>query len=238
MGKMRLQAIILALIVSANTVAQDSSGSAQTGALNLSGRMNTAGSARLELQPLSVRLSPEDGKTPDVIAAVRNDGTFTLTELRRTTYRLRLADLPDGWYLRSAVLGDQNILNNGLRLAEADAKKSLEITVSLGAGKVQGVVLEPEYGDPVPNALVKLFPDPPNPHRADLFQTAPTDQDGRFVIKNVVPGRYRVLAIMGKTGGGENNYEDSLMAAGAGTRVVLAEKQTKHLELELFEAHR
>jgi hypothetical protein len=237
MRKIRLQVIILALIVSANILAQDSSGPAQTGALNLSGRMNTAGSARLELQPISVRLSPEDGKGPDAIAAVRNDGTFTLTELRRTTYRMQLGDLPDGWYLRSAVLGNQNILNDGLRLAEADAKQSLEITVGLGAGKVQGVVLEPEYGDPVPNALVKLFPDPPNPHRADLFHTAPTDQDGRFFIKNIVPGRYRVLAIMGKSGS-ESNYDDSLIAGAAGIRVVLVEKQTKHLELELFEAHR
>lgn len=204
---------------------------------NLSGRIITAGKSGLDVQHLSVQLLPEDGDGPDVMADVAKDGTFGLTELRDTTYRLRVKGLPDGWYMLSAVLNGRNVLNQGLKLSAGDAGQHLEITVSPGAAKVQGVVLERVFREPVPRGVVELFPDPANPHRADLFRSASTDETGRFVIKNIVPGKYRVIAFMGKPPS-EPSYDDSVIAASAGIRVTLAEKQSKNLELGLFEAHR
>ncbi len=72
---------------------------------NLSGRVTIAGKTNLDLQRLSVQLSPEDGNGPDAVADVANDGTFNLAEMRDTTYRLGVAGLPDGWYTRAATLG-------------------------------------------------------------------------------------------------------------------------------------
>lgn len=206
------------------------------GSFSLPGKVTIAGGADVEFPRLSVRLTPEDGNSSDVTADVTKDATFTLTELRPTTYELRLIGLPDGWYLRSAVFGEENVLSEGLKLSEGYKEHSLQIGISLGAAKVRGIVVDQEFQDPVANAVVKLFPDPPNPHRADVFRTAPTNEDGSFTIENVVPGKYRVLAVMGK--GGSENADDSLIAAASGVRVVLAEKQSKYLELELFEAHR
>lgn len=192
------------------------------------------GQSRLGLQHLGMQLLPEDGNGPDVTADVANDGTFRLTELRDATYRVRVKGLPDGWYMLSAVRNGKNILNQGLRLSAEDAGRPLDITVSPGAAKVQGVVLESVFREPVPRGIVELFPDPANPHRADLFRSASTDENGRFVIKNIVPGKYRVIAFMGKP----TSYDDSVIAASAGVRVTLDEKQSKSLELGLFEAHR
>lgn len=204
---------------------------------NLSGKISIAGKTSLDLQRLSVRLSSEYGNGPDAVAGVTNDGTFILTELRDTIYRLGLAGLPDGWYVRSAALGNQNVLEDGLKLTEEKPGEHLEIAVSPGAAKIQGVVLEPVSNDLVPHALVELFPDPMNSHRANLFRAAETDESGRFRIKNVVPGKYRVIAFMGKVPS-QPSYDDSLTAASAGIRITLAEKQSRNLELELFEAHK
>ncbi len=204
------------------------------GSFRLSGKVNVAGGPGVEFPHLSIRLLPEDGNGPEVTADVTKDATFNLTELRPTTYKLRLIGLPDGWYLKSAVFGEENVLSEGLKLDEGHKQQSLEIGISAGAAKLQGLVIDQEFQDPVANAVVELFPDPPNPHRADLIRIASTNQDGSFTIKNVVPGRYRALAVLEK---GES-HDDALFAAAAGVRVVLGEKQSKYLELELFEAHR
>lgn len=205
------------------------------GPSNLSGKVSAAGS--FNFQGVSVQLSPEDGNSSDSSADLASDGILSFPELRRTTYRIQLAGLPDGWYLRSATMGNENALNHGVDLSEEISGRSLQITVTPGAGTLTGLVIDPAYRDAVPHAVVKLFPDPATPHRADTFRSAATDGTGHFVIKNVVPGRYRVLAIMGR-GSDENSYSDFMTASGAGTRVTLHEKQSRNLELELFEAHR
>ena len=99
------------------------------------------------------------------------------------------------------------------------------------------MVKDQEFHDIVTHAVVKLFPEPANPHRADLFRSAPTDKDGRFVIKNVVPGRYRALAIMRRPGN-ETSYDDYVTASAAGVKVNLEQGESKSLGLMLFAAHR
>lgn len=205
------------------------------GPSNLSGKVNATGG--LSFQGVTVHLSPEDGNSSDASADVAQDGTFSFPELRRTTFRIQLAGLPDGWYLRSATVGNESALTRGVDLTADSSGQSLQITVAPGAGTITGIVLDPVAGDGVPHAIVKLFPDPATPHRADTFRIAATDGTGHFVIKNVVPGRYRVLAIMGR-GGDETSYSDFLTASAAGIRVIVHERQSRNLELDLFEAHR
>lgn len=204
---------------------------------NLSGRVHASGTTDFGYKRLVVRVAPEDGNSVGVSSDVTEDGAFTQSDLRPTIYQLQVSGLPDGWYLHSAVLGEQNVLNQGLNLAEGNGGHQLEIEVSPGAGKVQGIVTEPVYYGRVPHALVEMFPDPPDPHRADLFQAERTDKYGSFTINNVVPGKYRVLAVTGKSGR-DTTYDDAQLAATAGIRVSVGENQSKTLELELFEAHR
>jgi hypothetical protein len=201
---------------------------------NLAGKINAAGKVGFDFQHVTVRLVPETGNGAASTAQVKSDGSFSFTGLSSTTYRLQLAGLPDGWYLRSATLGNQNVLDQGVK-PSGDPGQQLEITVSPGTGKVQGIVREPVYNGIVPHAVVELFPDPANPHRADLFRATATGDDGRFVIKNVVPGKYRIIAFPGK---GSDINDDSVTAASMGTRVNLGEKQSRNVELQLFEAHR
>jgi protocatechuate 3,4-dioxygenase beta subunit len=213
------------------------------GALNLTGRVSTSDKTAIDFERLTVEISPEDGDGPDGTADVEKDGTFALQKIRPTTYLLQLSGLPEGWYTHSAVLGEKDVLNNGIDLADETAGGRLEITAGPGACRVEGVVTEAEFHDVVPGAVVKLLPDPATPRRADLLRTALTNQFGEFTIRNVVPGQYRVLAVMIRGSGegvtvGRDSYADNMIARNAGVRVVLAEKQSKHLELELFEAYR
>lgn len=212
------------------------------GALNLSGRIKAVEEANYASQHLTLRLTPEDGNSPEETAEVARDGTFSCTDLRPTLYQLQLSGLPDGWYLASAALGGQDALNQGLDLRKVNAEQPLEIDVSPGASEVRGVVIDEIYLDRVPNAVVQLFPDPANPNRADLFRTAATNSDGSFTIENVVPGRYRALAILGRRRSeaevDEITAEDSRIARKAGVSLSVSRNQSKTLELQLFEAQR
>lgn len=212
------------------------------GAMNLSGSIRATEGADFISQHLTVRLAPEDSNSSEETAEVAKDGTFSFADLRPTLYQLQLTGLADGWYLASAVQGGQDALNQGVNLSKVNGEQPLEIKVSPGASVVRGVVIDQIYLDRVPNAVVQLFPDPANPNRADLLRTVATNSDGSFTIENVVPGRYRALAIMGRRRSeaevGEITAEDSRIARRAGVSLSVDRNHSKTLELQLFEAQR
>lgn len=144
------------------------------GAVNLSGSVVAVGGITLDFHQLQTQLSPEDGNSPAASAEAAKDGTFNLAELRPTTYRLQVTGLPGGWYLHSAAWGTKDVLANGLILAEGSPGTQLRILVGPGAANLHGVVLDPEFHDTVPNAVVRLFPEPPNPAIAGPWVVKPT----------------------------------------------------------------
>lgn len=122
-------------------------------------------------------------------------------------------------------------------LAAVPQNESTATAQAKGNAKIEGLVRDTmPHREPVPNALVRLFPDPDYLQRPELIRTTRTDEWGNFVIENVVPGKYRVIALMG--GGPEDLHGEATIAAAAGTRVTLSEKESKTLTLYIYLAHR
>jgi hypothetical protein len=199
-----------------------------TGGIKLSGKLLAAG-ADVDVTKMSVFLSGPSGLERFGWAEIKKDGTFSFPDLRSTTYGVQVNNLPDGWYLNSASFGGDNVLDNGLRLDESPGTNTLDVTVKPGAGQLDGVVLKGD--EPAPGAIVKLLPEHASPYRQDLARIATTDQRGHFVIKNVVPGSYRALAVAPKGDGDDD--EDSEDDASSGTSVAVAEKESKTVQLKL-----
>jgi protocatechuate 3,4-dioxygenase beta subunit len=200
-----------------------------SGGLKLSGKLLAGASADIDLTTIGVFLSAPGGFERSGWSDVKKDGAFTFPDLRNTTYTLQVSNVPDGWYLSSASYGGDNVLENGLRLSEETGSHSLDITVKPGAGQVDGVVLKGD--DPVPGAMVKLLPEHASPYRQDLPRAATTDQRGRFLIKNVVPGSYRIVAVAAKSD--TDDDEDSGDDSASGTSLAVAEKESKTVQLKL-----
>jgi len=76
----------------------------------------------------------------------------------------------------------------------AGSSASLMISAVEGSVVVQGVAKR--AGKPCAGAMVVLVPKDPEGKR-DLFRRDQSDQDGTFVLRNVVPGSYSVVAIDG-----------------------------------------
>jgi hypothetical protein len=202
--------------------------------LTLSGKVTRSGKSPLNLPDVRVCLLKD---LYDNCTTPSKEGIFTLEEMAGGAYHLQLFGLPSGWYVRSAVFGGQDVLNAGIQLADSSAGDSLKIVVSSGVAQVEGVVLrsdDPE--DTVTAAVVRLIPEPANALRRDLFRSAKTNEAGEFIIENVAPGRYRVMAVDSEAddeNNGEDDDDDSSPASPTGTVIVLAEKEHKTLHLKL-----
>ncbi|MFZ0961224.1 MAG: carboxypeptidase regulatory-like domain-containing protein [Terriglobia bacterium] len=198
--------------------------------LTLSGKLKAVGRPKLDFQDVHVWL---ESPTPDersyhAWADAQKNGTFTIPKVRHTTLRLNLYPVPDGWYLRSAFFGKQNVLEDGLDLSASDSHESLKLTFSHAAGRIEGVVFR--GNDPAYGALVRIFPEPANLNNTGLYGEREAGEDGHFVMDSVVPGRYRVVAYASERtdGDGGSPYDDSVSAS-----VVVSEKESKTLNLML-----
>jgi protocatechuate 3,4-dioxygenase beta subunit len=198
------------------------------GGLKLSGKLQVPGGSDLDLTAVGILLS---GGALNRMgwSDVKKDGSFSFADLRSTTYGVQVNNLPEGWYVSSASFGGDNVLEYGLRLGEGAGSRALEITIKQGTGQVDGAVFKGD--DPVPGATVRLLPEHASPYRYDLPQSTTTDQRGHFVIKNVVPGSYRALAVAGKPDDQDHDAPED--EAAAGTSVVLGERESKTVQLKL-----
>lgn len=198
--------------------------------LKISGRVIATPGSKVNFQGGRIWLDT-DGRSHLVGAWPEKDGTFTIDKVMPATLFLSVPALPPGWYVRSAFFGKQNVLEDGLNLVGVDTGASLEITLSPGAAQIEGVVLN---GDtPVLGAIVRLFSERSKQHQRTQFniqgtETASqrTDQDGHFVIKDIAPGKYRVLAFA-------NENDDEGSPPSAGDSIDLAEKESKTLQFKL-----
>lgn len=200
------------------------------GGVSIVGRVNVPTGSSVNFQGVHVWLnSSDDSDNAFGAADVKQDGQFKVDELRTATYSLSVTSLPDGWYLKSANFGDNDVLAQGLRLGEGGASATLELTIAHGASELKGTVVKGD--DFIPGAQVELTPDHENPYRKELRRTATTDQHGGFVFKDVVPGSYVVKAVLGDDDDPENDQADK--PASAPTKVALAERESKNVRLEI-----
>jgi protocatechuate 3,4-dioxygenase beta subunit len=137
--------------------------------------------------PSAMRISPYPGDH------VKDDGTFTLTQVSQERYDVYVRGLPDGYYVKSIEAGDQEVRDAGLDMTSGPAG-SLSVTIGPGAGQIEGSV-QNEKQQSAAGALVVLIPDDAKRReRRDAYHTATSDQYGRFTLKGLDPGEYKLYA--------------------------------------------
>jgi uncharacterized surface anchored protein len=161
----------------------------------VSGHVRIDGKTNLDLSKMSVALDAQEdlaslGFAPDVSnIPVRADGTFTFQNVPEGTYRINLAPLPNGYYLKPSGEGDA--VEAGLKVGH-NRSAAVELTLSAGAGRVTGNVTKDDHA--FPGATVVLVPDASRRGQARFYRQALTDQSGNFTIANITPGDYKLFA--------------------------------------------
>jgi hypothetical protein len=155
--------------------------------VQVSGSIKVVGDEKAKLRRRMIRFH---GDSSEPISALSNDeGKFTV-DLSPGHYRIYpyLNDV----VVQSIRLQDRNILDEGLTITGPGAVE-LEVLVTRDAGGLAGVVLDPQ-NKLLAGATVVLVPETKLRFRVELFRQSETDQDGRFEIKTVPPGKYKLFA--------------------------------------------
>lgn len=157
------------------------------GRLSVEGRVLPAtADPQINLEPTGISMGWGGG------GPVKADGSFTISNVIPARYHVRAFGLPEDYYIKYVRLGDKNVLESGLDFTSG-ASGALEVVVSSNGGQIEGVVLNAEE-QAATGARVVLVPDEPRRAESRFYREASTDQYGRFTIKGIAPGGYKLFA--------------------------------------------
>jgi len=124
---------------------------------------------------------------------VKEDQTFKLMNIGQDVYDIDVFGLPEGSYLKSVRLGEQDVTEIGVDFTQGVSAGQLTVILNPNGGQVDGAVQNAK-GDAAVGATVTLIPDAEHRAISWMYKTANTDQNGHFTIKGVRPGEYKIYA--------------------------------------------
>ncbi len=165
--------------------------------MEVTGQVRVEGDKPPDVSNVRISLRPrEQGQImfgPMSSGRVNDGGGFVLSNVSPDNYNVAVTGLPDGYYVKSAAMGQDDILDAGVNLSRG-AGGALSIVLSPGAGQVDGAVVNAEQ-QPAPAATVVLAPKDANRRdQMQSYKTTTTDQYGRFTLKSLDPGEYKLFA--------------------------------------------
>jgi hypothetical protein len=106
-------------------------------------------------------------------------------------YALEVYLQEQGWFVKSARLGNEDAFLKGVQVEDGAAKGNLEIVVSNKGAQLEGTVTDSEKNQPPAAAQIRLRVDPENEYNRNRSNQASTDQNGHYVIKDFPPASTR-----------------------------------------------
>src|SRR5688572_26315715 len=139
------------------------------------------------LDPLS---SLDDALADERSSTIEPDGSLHFSHVLPGDYRLRAGLMASDTYIKSARLGEVDVLNG---IAITGSIDSLDIVLSTRAGQIEGTIVD-ERGRPMSNIEAVLLPIREANRTPGRVMTMVSDQYGRFVLQPVPPGDYKLFA--------------------------------------------
>jgi hypothetical protein len=160
-------------------------------------------------------------------AEIAEGGTFTLPDMTADTYFISVAGLPDGYYVKSARWGKEEVFESGVSLA-AKSEGPLEIVLSAKPATIRGSMAGAAAG-----VTVALVPQSQKRRaRPEFYRSALTDSQGRFTFANLPPGEYKLFAWDDVESGAWTDPEFLKPIEAKGQLVTLREGSTEEIELK------
>ena len=166
-----------------------------SGVVTVDGKTPPAGTTvRIFLQPSgnNVKIGVYNSVAQRPIAAGA-DGKFTVVGVPPGPFHVEISGaLPPDLYVADIRQAAQSVFDDGIEVS-SKASEPLEIQLRSGAGTVEGTVQD-AAGHPVASATVVLVPTATRRQNRVLYRTGSTDASGKFSLRNVSPGSFKVFA--------------------------------------------
>lgn len=165
--------------------------------INIAGRVSvenggvpTTG-ARLQLRPMVGGSPTLIGNFPST-PAINPDGTFTINNVLPGQYRI-VPQVPNGYYVKQLRFDRTDALNQPVDVIQrGQDAPTMDVVLSTNVSQIEGVVNNSRL-QAAAGVTVVLVPDA-NRDRVELYKTATSDQSGRFTLRNIAPGDYKLFA--------------------------------------------
>jgi Carboxypeptidase regulatory-like domain len=110
--------------------------------------------------------------------------------------RSQPSGLPDGWYLKSVMRGDEDITDAPISFTGAEVVDNVSVILTTEKTVLTGRAVDSD-AKPVSDYTVIVFPDEPSQWQSwsRYMQTARPDQSGEFRVQGLPPGRYLAAAV-------------------------------------------
>jgi hypothetical protein len=143
--------------------------------------------------PLADGTSFGDSLTGEIAA----DGSFRIRGVMTGRHYFTVDGLPEPFVVSAVVHQGRNVIDLPSEVAETQAP-DLRIVVAAGGGELHGSVREPG-GGPARDALIVTTAPPSIPPSTanPRFRTTRTDGEGRFHLRGLPAGAYRIAAVAG-----------------------------------------
>ena len=164
-----------------------------SGTLRMEGEAAGAGTKRtVKLEPATGYFMVNLGMTG---GEVDGDGAFRIANIAPAKYRVKVAPLPENAYVKTLEI-DGVAANNGIAdLLKVARTASAKVTVGANGAQISGRVLD-SNGEPMLTNVVMIYlvrdaEDIPLVGNG----TAQASPDGKYTIKAIVPGKYRLFGV-------------------------------------------
>jgi hypothetical protein len=169
-----------------------------TRGMSLSGRISVEGDQSLDPSEVQIWLKDNDDFFGNGAGSkIRPDGTLTFENVPEGNYEFEIYGRPPGFspdfYMKDALVNGESVLDKGLAVPASDSQRSVEVVISSAGARVDGTVTD-ENDLPTAGATVALVPEEGRRKMFRLYKDSTTDQYGKFVLRGIAPGKYKLFA--------------------------------------------
>ncbi|MEO6223394.1 MAG: carboxypeptidase-like regulatory domain-containing protein [Vicinamibacterales bacterium] len=202
-----------------------------SGRVALSDLPQPVDASRIRLRLVRV-LSSADWEAPPPLVTMDADGAFQIANVAPGRYQFSMTGLPDGWTIESAVFGAIDAADRHLDVEQDGTYANGELKLTNRIAELNGV-LSTITGAPSPDHTVLLFPADrtmwlPRSRRIRMVQAG---NDGRYAIKGLPPGDYRIVAVPSPEPGRESDpaWLSQLFALSTSLTLRAGEARTQNI---------
>ncbi|HML18134.1 MAG TPA: carboxypeptidase-like regulatory domain-containing protein [Bryobacteraceae bacterium] len=205
-----------------------------TPAIEIKGQVRFEGPTAPPAARMRVALTQPGVRGENVSAALGSDGRFTLAQVFPGEWEIDVNGMPRGTFLKSARLGDKDILFSPFEIESGDAP--INIVASTNTAAIEGQV-DAGAADRARAGIV-LAPSGKLHDFARFYYSVAAGDDGKFQLNGIAPGKYTIFALEKMAPAGFRNPEAADQLAPLGQEIELTEGKTIEVHPKLIPQER